>query len=353
MVVTPEVIGASWAVPWYYFGTYWWWYNWLNFSVTGYDIVMSEKNVTIESNGLIDKFTEMGNSQTFVKGIPGTSGITERNFQVYAIPTGTPYTISDPASNQSTILITRVNNESGQLAGSAYLLNASTTQGSLNFTATPSHNGLSISAGDNALNASVTCCNATLQGYSVSEALSTQIDAGQNVTLAAHCLASCTVSKNIVGKGYSIPVNVTITNVGNHPENVSITLYANSTALDSETVFNLVNGTSANLTCIWNTTSYAYGNYALNIYCEPSGINEAANNFTYADIVEITIPGDITGPNDVPDGRVDMKDVSYVARRFPCLPGDPLWDSNADINGDGKVDMKDIAVPARHFGEHI
>jgi hypothetical protein len=53
------------------------------------------------------------------------------------------------------------------------------------------------------------------------------------------------------------------------------------------------------------------------------------------------------------DGKIDMKDISYVARRFACLPSDPLWDSAADINGDGKIDMKDISTIARHFGEHI
>ena len=50
---------------------------------------------------------------------------------------------------------------------------------------------------------------------------------------------------------------------------------------------------------------------------------------------------------------MDIKDVSYVARRFMCLPSDPLWDSIADANGDGKVDMKDIAAVAKHFGEQI
>jgi hypothetical protein len=44
--------------------------------------------------------------------------------------------------------------------------------------------------------------------------------------------------------------------------------------------------------------------------------------------------------------------ISYVARRFMCLPSDPLWNSEADINGDGKIDMKDISTVARHFGEH-
>ena len=51
------------------------------------------------------------------------------------------------------------------------------------------------------------------------------------------------------------------------------------------------------------------------------------------------------------DGKVDMKDVGYVARRFMCVPGDPLWDPMADMNDDEKINMIDIGTVARHFGE--
>jgi parallel beta-helix repeat protein len=57
--------------------------------------------------------------------------------------------------------------------------------------------------------------------------------------------------------------------------------------------------------------------------------------------------GDVNG-----DGKVDMKDVGFVARRFMCIPGDPLWDIVADINGDNKINMVDIGTVARHFGEY-
>lgn len=56
-----------------------------------------------------------------------------------------------------------------------------------------------------------------------------------------------------------------------------------------------------------------------------------------------------------PDDTVDMRDVSYVAKRFGAEPPKQvrlLWDPNADINGDGKIDMKDTSICAKHFGEH-
>lgn len=61
---------------------------------------------------------------------------------------------------------------------------------------------------------------------------------------------------------------------------------------------------------------------------------------------------DITGPDGNPDGKVDMRDISHVARRFLYFPGNPLWDPYADINGDAKIDMIDIGTVARFFGAH-
>jgi len=58
-----------------------------------------------------------------------------------------------------------------------------------------------------------------------------------------------------------------------------------------------------------------------------------------------------------PYGKIDMRDVSKVARAFGSEPGDDNWDPEADITGptsgvpDGKVDMRDVSLVARHFGE--
>jgi hypothetical protein len=51
------------------------------------------------------------------------------------------------------------------------------------------------------------------------------------------------------------------------------------------------------------------------------------------------------------DGKVDIKDVSFVAARFGITPSHPLWDPVADLNGDNKIDIKDISTVARHYGE--
>jgi DMSO/TMAO reductase YedYZ molybdopterin-dependent catalytic subunit len=65
-----------------------------------------------------------------------------------------------------------------------------------------------------------------------------------------------------------------------------------------------------------------------------------------------TLSADITGPQGVPDGRVDLRDVSYVAKRFMSTSNTPSWDPRADLNADGKIDMQDVAIVASRFGEN-
>jgi outer membrane protein assembly factor BamB len=66
--------------------------------------------------------------------------------------------------------------------------------------------------------------------------------------------------------------------------------------------------------------------------------------------------GDITGPNGVPDGTVNMYDISLVSKYF--LQTIPPAPSICDITGqtpnvpDGKIDMKDISLVCKHFMEH-
>jgi len=69
-------------------------------------------------------------------------------------------------------------------------------------------------------------------------------------------------------------------------------------------------------------------------------------------------PGDIDGPNDLPDYKVDYIDVYEASSRFGTKkgkPGPPEYDQRADVTGpegipDDKIDMRDIYYIARLFG---
>jgi hypothetical protein len=68
--------------------------------------------------------------------------------------------------------------------------------------------------------------------------------------------------------------------------------------------------------------------------------------------------GDLTGPQGgVPDGKVDMRDISLEARNFGVNEENPNWDSWLDLTGvdylshDCMIDMRDIALVASRFGQ--
>lgn len=45
------------------------------------------------------------------------------------------------------------------------------------------------------------------------------------------------------------------------------------------------------------------------------------------------------------DGRVDVRDLSFVAWHFE------QYDPAADINGDGQVDILDLTITASNYGQ--
>lgn len=164
--------------------------------------------------------------------------------------------------------------------------------------------------------------------------------------------------KTIVGQDYTMNINVTVTNQGDFTETFNVTLYANTTAIQTKEI-TLQRGTSTTLIYIWNTTGFAKGNYTLWAYAWPVPGETYIDDNTFTDgFVFVAMVGDINA-----DGKVDMKDVAIVSKAFgsiyipgqgymhptPCsmCPHTP----NADINNDQKIDMKDIAIVSKQFGK--
>lgn len=171
------------------------------------------------------------------------------------------------------------------------------------------------------------------------------------VNVAVHArnvaITNVTSDKTMVGQNYTLNITATTANLGEYPETFNVTVYANTTIVGTQTVNNLLNGTFTQLSFSWNTTGAGKGNYTISVHAEPvSGeTNTGDNNLTSPITVMVGIPGDVVSPF----GAVDMRDVSFVARRFMCPLGDPLWDPVADINCDGKIDMKDVSLVALAF----
>lgn len=159
-------------------------------------------------------------------------------------------------------------------------------------------------------------------------------------------VTNVTPSKNVVGEGYLISINVTIMNTGIYTETFNITAYANTTIIDTKEI-TLTNGNSTILGFTWNTTGLTeYQNYTISAYVHPVPGEVDTDDNTFTDgIVLVVHVGDVNG-----DGKVRIDDILTIAQAFGSEPGHPRWDPNCDINCDDKVRVDDILVTALEFG---
>jgi parallel beta-helix repeat protein len=161
--------------------------------------------------------------------------------------------------------------------------------------------------------------------------------------------------KTVIGQGFSGNIVVYSANKGEYAETFNITVYSDTIAFASKAL-HLESGFTTNITFSWNTTGFAKGNHTISAYAWPvPGETDTSNNNFTGGWVIISIVGDITGPTGWPDGKVDIKDISYVAKNFgkTVPPGPPNCDVTGTTPGvpDGKIDIKDISLVAKNFGK--
>jgi parallel beta-helix repeat protein len=166
-------------------------------------------------------------------------------------------------------------------------------------------------------------------------------------------VSDLSASKTIIGQGYTGTVNLTLENQGNKIEAFNASVCANSTLIYSESI--MLAMTNQTLSFIWNTTGFAYGNYAINAYVEPllEEIDVADNNCTCSVPIHVGVPGDVSSSTPgVYDKKCDMWDIAYLVSLFNTKPDSSNWNPNADVNNDGTVNMKDIAIAILNFNKH-
>ncbi len=163
--------------------------------------------------------------------------------------------------------------------------------------------------------------------------------------------------KTVVGQGWCAWITSTVQDFGVYSETFNTTIYVNATVIRIQTL-SLQSGASATLTSLWNTTGFAMGIYQLMCVAQQvPGQTDTSNNTLTGGFLTVSLKGDISGTVPfVPDGIVDMRDVSAVAHCFGTHAGDSRWNANADVSGsliglpDGTIDMRDVAAVARYFG---
>jgi len=162
-------------------------------------------------------------------------------------------------------------------------------------------------------------------------------------------ITNLTLSKNVVGEGYALSINVTITNQGELTETFNVTVYANTTIIDTLTNITLTSGNSTTVTFTWNTTGFAYGNYTISAVADTVlGETDTEDNTLVNGTVLVTIPGDIDG-----DGYVDAEDFGTFAWAYGTHVGDPKYIPEADLDNDGDVDGYDYGIFTQNYGQSV
>jgi hypothetical protein len=164
-------------------------------------------------------------------------------------------------------------------------------------------------------------------------------------------VTNLTSAKTVICQGYCGNLTATVQNQGNFTETFNVTVYANTTAIETKEL-TLTKESSTTITFTWNTTGFAKGNYTISAYAWPvPGETDTADNTLADDWVIVSMVGDITGPYGWPDGKCDMRDIRAVAKLFGINYPDPRYNPNCDINDDLKIDMRDIRAVAKQFGK--
>ena len=111
-------------------------------------------------------------------------------------------------------------------------------------------------------------------------------------------VVNVTLDKTTVIQGQEVMIEAIVENQGIYTENLNVTTYANATQIGKETVNNLDQGASQVLGFVWDTSSFALGNYTLKVVADVM-VNET-------DILDNTLTGGIVNV------RVLCHDVAIV-----------------------------------------
>lgn len=162
--------------------------------------------------------------------------------------------------------------------------------------------------------------------------------------------------------GFYEKINATMENQGTTVETFNVTAYFDNHTIQTLTITDLAPGTNTTLTFIWWVFPYRY---LLFSWLHP--IRLPANRTVTIKVEADIVPGEIDTTDNVyvdgtvtitwmipdvdGDGKISMKDIGMLARRFGIYQGDPRYDVAYDFNEDGKIDMKDISTGVKCYGK--
>jgi len=157
-----------------------------------------------------------------------------------------------------------------------------------------------------------------------------------------------TPSKSVVGQGFTLNINVTAANQGNYTENFNVTVYANTTVIQTKTNITLTSGNFITVTLTWDTAGFAKGNYTLTANASILEGEAGTGDNTYIDgTVFVTVVGDVNG-----DHVVDIDDLILIIYYWGTYEGGPNWNPNMELSNDTVIDIDDLLILIYYWGSH-
>jgi len=146
--------------------------------------------------------------------------------------------------------------------------------------------------------------------------------------------------------GRVVDIDVIVRNSGTTKESFNVTVYYNTTLLETQTITDMYGLSEQTLTFHWNTT-YVLASPSYVIKAEASIVENETNtdNNIYTDgSVKIKIQGDVDG-----DGLVYLKDLNLFGKAWRAKVGDSNYDPQCDFDGDGWIYLKDLNIFGKNW----
>ncbi len=162
--------------------------------------------------------------------------------------------------------------------------------------------------------------------------------------------------KPVVGRGYSLYINVIVENQGYDAATFNVTIYANTMMIGMKQITLLGRG-SSNVIFDWNTTDFVIGNYFIKANATIGLGERNITDNTFSDyLIRITKVGDFGGGTPPRffniDEKVDGRDLSLFLQCYKGIaPPEAMY--LADLGGDvppqfykcdGIIDSKDLSL---------
>lgn len=176
------------------------------------------------------------------------------------------------------------------------------------------------------------------------------VDDGLFCTLIADvAIVYLKASPNMTYSGRLVNITVVAANIGDLPATFDVTAYYDNTTIGTKPILDLYPGVNITLVFEWNTTGLEpCSSFTISAEASPVLYElNFTNNILIDGLVKIKILGDING-----DGQVDIFDVILAADAYGTVPGDPLWNPDADVAPSyGKIDIFDIVTVGSAYGQ--